>query len=170
MAITVGTDTYISVTDATTYVAENYLTTDTIYTTWASLSSTQKEIYLRRATKKIDRQPLVGVKSVSTQTLQFPRAILTQYAREDVPLLNIWLDTDWVVETTVSQKVKDAQVEEAVAMAITPPKRLDLQRQGVKSFSLGNLSESYTVNYNDFYSYEAKQLLRYYLAGSVRIC
>lgn len=179
MAITVGTDTYISLDNADTYVSNNYVSTDTTRTTWEALSDADKELYLKKATKKIDRQILRGVKAVSTQTLEFPRALYTNYRREDFPNLNIRLDGDWVVETTTSQLVKDAQVEEALSLLVdgsTANERIKLQQQGVKEFSLGDLSEKYgggvSNNYNSttLLSLEAKELLKYYVAGSVPIC
>jgi len=177
MAITVNTDTYISLADADTYVAANYLTTDTKYSTWDGLSDDNKEIYLKRATKKLDRQYLRGIKAVSTQTLEFPRAIQTDYRRTNYPLINITLDNDWVIETEVAQMVKDAQVEEALSSATqgaTATKRAELQAQGVKSFSLGNLSEDYgnattTQGTTKLLSIEAQELIRYYVLGSVAI-
>jgi hypothetical protein len=179
MAITVGTDTYISLADANTYVSNNYPTTATEYTTWNNLTDANKELYLKKATKKIDRLLLRGVKAVSTQTLEFPRAIRTDYRRENFPLVNIRLDADWVVETAVSQQVKDAQVEEAlqtVTQGATATKRQQLQAQGVKSFSLGNLSESYgsgggsSANTSTkLISVDAQELLRYYVLGAVSI-
>jgi len=179
MAITVGTDTYISLADADTYVADNYVSTDTTYTTWDNLTDANKEIYLKKATKKLDRQILRGTKAVSTQTLEFPRALYSNYSRDDFPLLNISLNGDWVIETAVSQYVLDAQVEEALGIVVggaTANDRLKLQQQGVKSFKLGDLSESYgngiSTSYNStrLASVEAKELLRYYVAGSVGIC
>lgn len=177
MAITVGTDTYISLADANTYVSNNYPTTATEYTSWNALSDANKELYLKKATKKIDRLYLRGIKAVSTQTLEFPRAIRTDYRRENFPLVNIRLDADWVIETAVSQQVKDAQVEEALAIVTqgtTANKRQQLQAQGVKSFSLGNLSESYGSGSNangstKMISVDAQELLRYYLLGAVSI-
>ena len=178
MAITVNTDTYISLEDADTYVEENYVSTSTEYTTWSALSNSDKEIYLKNSTKKIDRGIYRGIKAVSTQTLEFPRALKTFYRREDYPNLNILLDGDWVIETEVNQRVKDAQVEEAITLAIdggTTSKRLELQRQGVKSFQLGDLREEYgtgvatTTSTTKLSSIKAKELMDYYLAGSVGI-
>ena len=177
MAITVGTDTYISLADANTYVTANHVSTSTEYTSWTTLTDANKELYLKKAAKKIDRLYLRGVKAVSTQTLEFPRAIRTDYRRENFPLINIRLDADWVIETAVSQQVKDAQVEEALSMLVdgaTANKRAKLQAQGVKSFSLGNLSENYGTGSKangatKLLSTEAQELLRYYLLGSVNI-
>lgn len=166
MAITVGTDTYISLTDANTYMSSNYLSTSTELATWTALSNADKEILLKNATKKIDRQILRGVKAVETQALEFPRALheVTNYTNY------------WIVEESVSQKVKDAQVEEALASVIdgsNANRRAKLQQQGVKSYSLGDLSETFgttTINTNKLISSVAKELLSYYIAGSVRIC
>jgi hypothetical protein len=164
--------------DADTYMSENYVSTSTEYTTWDSLSDGDKEIYLKNATKKIDRGIYRGIPAVSTQTLQFPRALKTYYRREDYPNLNILLDGDWVIETEVSQRVKDAQVEEAMTLAVdggSTSNRLELQRQGVKSFTLGDLSETYgtgvatSSNSTKISSVKARELLSYYEAGSVGI-
>lgn len=171
MPLTVGTDTYISLVDANTYVTNNYVSTDTERTIWEALTDANKEIYLRKAASKIDRQPIRGIKSVQTQTMQFPRAMQTDYYLQNYPNTNLYYDADWLVETEVAQSVKDAQVEEALALAKGVPKRSELQAQGVKSFRLGNMSENYGSGTTlTFISQTAKELLRKYLAGSVPIC
>lgn len=177
MSIVVNENSYLSLADANTYVSDNYVSTATEYTSWGALNDANKELYLKKATKKIDRLYLRGIKAVSTQTLEFPRAIRTDYRRENFPLVNIRLDADWVIETEVSQNVKDAQVEEALSILVdgtTANKRAKLQAQGVKSFSLGNLSENYGTGTKangttKLFSTEAQELLRYYLLGSVNI-
>ena len=181
MAITVGTDTYISLADANTYMSSNYVSTSTEYTTWDALSDGDKEIYLKNATKRIDRQILRGVKAVETQTLEFPRALKTycnDYVRP-VYGVNPRRGYEYVVETEVSQRVKDAQCEEALTLSVdgsTVSKRLELQRQGVKKFTLGDLTEEYgtgvnsSANSTKLSSVTAKELLKYYVAGSVGIC
>ena len=175
MALVVGTDTYISQADATTYVGANYPTTSTEYTTWTALSSNDKDLYLRKACKKLDRQILRGIKAFDTQTLEFPRAIRTDYYNTNYPNTTLRFTADWVVEGSVSQSVKDAQVEEAITIAtygIQANKRIELQNQGVKSFSLGSLSESYSgrkAGATRLLSNEAIELLKYYICGGVGI-
>jgi len=170
MALTVDTDSYISLEDADAFVSANYTSTETEFTTWDALEDADKEIYLRRACKKIDKQRFTGIKAVSTQALEFPRAIMSDYRREQYPALYTILNNDWIVQTETPQAVKDAQVEEALQLAIGEPQRLKLQRQGVKSFSLGSLSESYSgPNRITLISEEARDLLRPYLAGSAPI-
>ena len=180
MAITVNTDTYISLADADTYVSANYVSTDTKYTTWDALEDADKEIYLKRATKKLDRQILRGAKAVDTQTLQFPRALKLCNRRYEQAVYGVDVngDRDWYVESAVTQTVKDAQVEEALSLVTqgtTANKRAELQAQGVKSFSLGNLSEDYgsastTQNKTQLLSVEAKELMKFYTIGGVALC
>jgi len=180
MAITVNTDTYISLTDSNTYVSGNYVSGSTEYVAWNALSDADKEIYLKKATKKIDRQILRGIKAIDSQTLEFPRAIKSNYRFYDENITGVSVNryNNYVVETEVSQLVKDAQVEEALALIVNGSslsKRQQLQQQGVKKFSLGDLSEEYGTGLSSSFnstvlaSSEAKELLKYYLAGSVRV-
>jgi len=181
LAITVGTDTYISLADANTYMSANYISTSTEYTTWDALSDGDKEIYLKNATKRIDRQILRGIKAVDTQTLEFPRALKSCHRYPDLNItgVNVGRYDNYVVESEVTQRVKDAQCEEALIMSVdgtTASKRLELQRQGVKSFTLGDLTETYgagtnsNANSTKLASLTARELLKYYVAGSVRTC
>ena len=168
MAIVIGETSYISLADADLYMANSYVSTSIEFTTWDALSDGDKEIHLKKATKKIDRQMLRGVKAVDTQTLEFPRALKS---------CSVYYDNN-VVEDSVNQLVLDAQVEEAMAMSITgssTSNRQTLQQQGVKSFTLGDLSETYgaklpsSFNSTNLASNTAKELLKYYLAGGVSI-
>lgn len=181
MALTVGTNTYISLADADTYISENYPSTSTEYVAWDGLSDADKEIYLKKATKKIDRQILRGIKAIDSQTLEFPRAIHSndRFYNNNVVGVSVNRYDNYIVESEVSEAVKAAQVEEALSISINGnsiSNRQSLQQQGVKSFSLGDLSETYGTglasgfNSTVLASSEAKELLKYYLAGSVRIC
>lgn len=177
MAITVGENSYISIVDATTYVTTNYISTDSKRLGWLALTDADKEIFLKKATKKIDRQKIRGIKAVYQQTLEFPRAIESDFYRaEYYQNITITNYSGYMVETEVAQIVKEAEVEEALAMMIDAGmsnKRAELQAQGVKSFSLGNLSETYAVSSSSsetkLLSVEANDLLRYYLLGTVQI-
>lgn len=184
MSLVVNETSYISVADADTYMDNNYVSTSTEYTTWDGLTDANKEIYLKKATKRIDRQILRGIKAVDTQTLEFPRAIKTYGNYYDTPVygVNPGRFNDVVVETEVSQRVIDANVEEALSNSLVDAgtssngsERTKLQAQGVKSFTLGDLSETYGTGLSSSYnstvllSSEAKELLRYYIAGGVPI-
>ncbi len=171
MALTVGTDTYLSLADATAYVAANYISTDTEYTTWSALTDGNKEIYLKKATKKIDRQIFRGKKADLTQTLEFPRSFIST---SGIKSETAFFLTGWTTQSEVPQEVKDAEVEEAISMALGAGQdiRRKLQREGVKSFSLGKLSETYSGSSGkkDLISNEAKELLKHYLNGGFRTC
>jgi hypothetical protein len=180
MAITVGGNSYISIADADTYMTENYVSTSTELTTWNALTDGDKEIHLKNATKRIDRQIIRGIRAIDTQTLEFPRAILSKHYYDDdnVTGVNVSRHSGYIVEEEVTQRVKDAQVEEAMTLSVegtSVNKRTKLQQQGVKSFRIDDLSETYgsglssSYNSTQFISNTAKELMKYYLAGSVAI-
>ena len=170
MALVVLTDSYISQIDATAYVSGHYATTDIKHTTWDALSSDDKDAYLRKAAQIIDRQPFIGFKALLTQTMEFPRAIYTDNGVVGLPQNNMFYGDEWYIQTDVPDIVKYAQVELALELSIGISKRTELQRQGVKSFSIGSLSENYGSGKENALPYEAKCLLAPFLAGSVRIC
>lgn len=169
MSITVNTDTYISLADCTTYLAANYISTDVKYVAWLALTDGNKEILLRQAAKLIDRQPLQGYKYNVNQAMAFPRYIYTEYHKHDKHLHPLLRTNGFYSDGTVPTAVKNAQCEIALQLAQGPSERAEMQRQGVKSFSIGNLSESYTGTKNNIPSFEAHELLAPYLGGGFRI-
>ena len=169
MAITVNTDTYISLADAELYLAANYITTDAKYVAWLALSDGNKEILLRQAAKTIDRQPLQGYKYLDTQTMEFPRYLYHDSRGEDT-LHPLPRTNGWYSDGTTPEAVKAAQCEIALQMTQGKSERAELQRQGVKSFSIGGLSESFTGTQNSIESYEARVLLAPYIGGGFRVC
>ena len=172
--LVVGTNTYISLADAKTYFTYQLYSTN-----WDLASDEQKTKALILACKKIDRQIIVGIKADETQALEFPRAL---YIYDDFWLdsnvdgqLNMSQNGNWYIESTVAQCVKDAQCQEAEAIlrlgtSYSVNKRQDLQSQGVKSFSIGNLSETYSIQSTNrvgkLYSQEAQELIARYTLGS----
>jgi hypothetical protein len=116
---------------------------------WGETSDADKEKALRQATKEIDRMPLIGRKAVSEQVLAFPRH----------------------PEIKIPEAVKAACCEIALALLERGnSQRRKLQQEGVQSFSLGNMSETYTPGAGrGLLSQESKDLLRPWLLGSVNI-
>lgn len=169
MALTVGTDTYISVADAATYINSYCVSSATKVTTWNSLTNSDKEVYLRQACTLIDRQPLAGYKAVSTQTLAFPRYLWSDYAT--AYSVEPYNGPGWYKQTAVPDDVKYAQVEIALSLADGISERQKLIREGVKSYSIGHLSETFTgkSQYTRINSSEAIDRLRKYMAGTVPI-
>ena len=142
--ITVGENSYIDIAEADEYF-QNRLHAES----WAWADDSTKEKALRQATKTIDRQRLNGRKTNPSQPLAFPR-----YPDAEIP-----------------QNVKEACCEEALAILESGnSQRRKLQQEGVQSFSIGNLSETFAAGAGrGMLSQEAKELLRPWLLGGVFI-
>ena len=157
MSLTVGTDSYCTRAEAEAYLEDNYTSTDIKYTAWLELSDHDADVLLRKAARLIDNQPVQGYKVLATQTMAFPRIL--------------WSDAvNGFYEYTIPDAVKYAQAEIALTLAQgNSEERADLQAQGVKSFSLGNLSETYAGKSGGVISQRAKELLAPFLGGGFRI-
>lgn len=166
MALIIGVDSYVTSVEADAYVQSHYLSTDAQLTEWTSASDSNKEVLLRRAALYIDALPLQGVKADVEQTMSFPRI---------TNLLN--------TSTAIPEEVKSAQVEQALyflgsaTSKISATSRAEMRRQGVKSFSLGDLSETYeTATLSDSYSAvnecpkQTLVLMAKWITGGFRIC
>jgi hypothetical protein len=116
---------------------------------WGQSDESTKEKALKQATRAIDRQPLRGRKTNPEQELAFPRH----------------------PDTEVPEAVKEACCEEALALLERGnSQRRKLQQEGVQSFTLGNMSESYAAGAGrGLLSQEAKELLKPWLIGAVMI-
>lgn len=173
MALVVGTDTYLTQVDATAYMAGHYATTDAKHIAWDALATDDKDAYLRKAAQIIDRQPLAGVKYTTLQTMAFPRIIYSEYMENgNVHYSGYGLGLEYYNQAAIPDAVKYAQVEIALSLCTGASDRSTLQREGVKQFSLGSLSETYggVSETKRIPSIEAKELLMPYLAGGVSIC
>jgi len=171
MALVVGTDTFITLEGADAYFVANYLSTSAELAAWSALSTADKEVLLRKACQSLNRMPLGGIRASQLQTLEFPRAYLaTTYTTP--PTGYNWLGADYVVQVSVPEAVLQAQAEEALALAVGVPERLQLRKQGVRSFRLGNLSETYSggAGLTGLVSEVAYGLLRPFLAGGFPVC
>ena len=140
----IGTNSYIDIAGANEYFAGRLHAES-----WAGADDSTKEKALRQATKTIDRQLLIGRKTNPEQELAFPR----------------------YPDTEVPEAVKEACCEEALAiLEIGNSQRRKLQQEGVQSFSLGNMSETFAAGAGKgLLSQEAKELLRPWLLGAVNI-
>lgn len=142
--ITVGENSYIDIEEADEYFAGRLHAE-----AWTGADSETKEKALKQATRQIDRQPLRGRKTNPEQELAFPR----------------------YPDTEIPGAVKDACCEEALALLESGnSQRRKLQQEGVQSFSLGNMSETYAAGAGKgLLSQEAKELLQPWLLGGVFI-
>jgi len=144
MSITVGENSYIDIAGANEYFSGRLHGE-----AWTGAAETDKEKALRQATKEIDRQPLTGRKTDTAQTLAFPR----------------------YPDTEVPEAVKEACCEVALSLFERGnSQRRKLQQEGVQSFTLGNMSETYAPGAGKgLLSQEAKELLKPWLLGAVNI-
>jgi len=173
MALIVGTDTYISRTDCDTYLTNQYVSTDAKLTAWNALSDGDCDVYLRQAAAIIDAQPLQGFKALTTQTMEFPRILYTDanyLLNSNVRVLD---EGGFYTQPAVPATVKNAQCELALELAqgttSQASQRAELQRQGVRSYSIGKLSETLTGGSADIVSYKARQFLQPFTGGGFRI-
>lgn len=142
--ITVGENSYIDIEEANKYFAGRLHAER-----WGETSDADKEKALRQATRSIDRMPLRGRKTDLHQPLAFPR----------------------YPDTEIPEAVKEACCEIALALLERGnSQRRKLQQEGVQSFSLGNMSETYAAGAGKgLLSQEAKELLQPWLIGAVMI-
>jgi hypothetical protein len=144
MAIVVGTNGYIDLEGAEQYFSERLHAR-----AWTEASESDKEKGLIQATRAIDRLYLKGRKAEAGQLLAFPR-----YPDKEIPKF-----------------VQYACCEEALALLERGNSiRLQLQKEGVKSVSIGNTSETFIERpIRGLLSSEAWEYLRPWIARSVLI-
>jgi hypothetical protein len=157
MALIVGTNSYISVADAETYFADQLDSA-----TWTAATADQKAKALIAATRNIDLQLIKGQKKLDTQKLEFPR----KYYKSGY----------WLVEDTVPQSIINATCEEAQALLKPEDTREKRKAAGVKSVSIGDVSETYSdlainkaSNNMSLISPVARQFISGYIAKTVFI-
>ena len=172
-SLIIGTDTYVSLVDCDVYLAAHYPSTDAKLTVWTALSDGDCDIYLRQAAEVIDAEPIQGLKVLSTQVMQFPRILYTE-TNSLFPVNNFLMYGEgWYVQPGVPDAVKYAQCELALELAqgtsSQAAQRAELQRQGVRSYSIGKLSETFSGVAGDIVSYKARQYLAPFTGGGYRI-
>lgn len=159
--LTVGVDTYATLEEVNKYIQENYLSTDMLRIAWDSLSDEDREVYIRRAFQQINALPYTGRPSARNQVLSFPRCP--------------WSPEDWTA-------VKLAQACQAFSLSDTNAQadmeqRKALQRAGVKSYRIGDLSETFggigsgtTASTLFGLSETSYNLLKKWLQGGYDVC
>lgn len=153
--LVVGTNSYISIADADIYFACRIHSE-----VWSTATDDDKAKALISATRQIDRLSFKGRKILTNQALAFPR-----YPQGYICSSNIQPS----ISIDVPQKVKDATCEESYVLLKGISKRIELQQQGVKQARIGDIEEVYTGNRIKLLSSEARELLRPYMIGCVRI-
>lgn len=144
LSLTVGTNTYISLADAETYMERRYDPSGL----WTAASNAVKNQLLAYATLRIDALPWRQRKTDLDQTLEFPRG-----GDEDIPTA-----------------VANACVEEALAalLAGCATDQADALG-GLQSASIGGLSESYRAGGAAGICPAARRLLGFWWVGGAAI-
>lgn len=151
MSLQINEDSYITVAEANEYVQNYFLENDPLRISWQSSSDNDKEIYLRKSCLLIDSLPFRGGKLNKNQTLAFPR--------RDGNMSKIKL----------AQAIQAANLTDIVQQEENNT-RIQLQRAGVKSYSIGNLSETFGSVGKVSVSYDVLEILKDYLSGGYTIC
>lgn len=144
---------YVTLLEADEYVTTHFVSTDTLRTSWESLTDADRAVLLLKSFEAMEMLPFTGCKSERGQIAAFPRFPLK----------------------IVPEAVKSAQVENAIALsdgdAVEDAGFYEkLWQFGVESYGIGNLSES-TSNGNwghgsqKLVSVQAVKLLQPYLNG-----
>jgi hypothetical protein len=155
--------TYQTAAEADSYIIAHYRTSSKPRQAWDVLSCDDKNILLVNAFESIEALPFTGRKAWRHQPFAFPR-LPQQYGRPQV----------------VPDPVKAAQAEFAIWLAQDTngerATRQELQAQGVTSFSIGDLSESYdnagaaAQQPDALRCAKCAALLRRYLSGGHTLC
>lgn len=142
---------YITVQEGDEFISSLLPSLDPERTAWMQLSEADKAVYITQAMLRIEALPYSGTAAVEGQANMFPR-----YGQDAVP-----------------EAVQQALAMEACAIPAVyaeAQERTRLQAQGVQSFSVGKLSESYGyAGGKQLYSGIARYLLEPYLVGGVPI-
>lgn len=143
---------YATVTEADAYVSNYYGSTDLLRTSWESLSPEDKQVCLNRAEQVIDQLPLLGVPKIKGKA--FPRDPFPEESLEQARIATI--------ELAVQSLDQDAH------------DRYALRAQGVRSYSLGDLSEHYEPISGSSVRSQAMSIVSTYLSawlgGGYNIC
>lgn len=151
---------YVTLEEANAYVADHFMSSNTTRVAWESLSDADKMVLLRNSYRAIEMLTFRGRKTNGAQPSAFPR----------------WPSTD------VPEQIKHAQIANAIVLADESSQEdvayYDrLRTYGVKSYHIGNLSEtlassaegSSASSYKGIYSQEAMRLLNPWLCGGFKI-
>ena len=156
---------YSSVELADSYISAHYTSGSSERKRWEAFSDEDKTVYLNNAFTAIEALPFGGRKAVLGQETAFPR-LPYQYGKTD---------------GGAPQRVKLAEIELALWLSDekkreASQKRAQLITDGVKSFSVGDLSESYGGASEGIQTLSAKsckkamELLAPYLSGGFDLC
>ena len=145
---------YATIEQANAYVQSYYGSTDDIRVQWEALSTEDKQVLLNRAEQIIDLLPFIGKSTSGIKA--FPRE-----PNEELSLARVQIATiELAVQTHYNIEFQE---------------RLALQKQGIKSYKIGDLSETFKdINYENYVDQFVLDVvspyLRDWLGGGYKIC
>ena len=147
---------YATVEQANAYVASYYSSTNNIRIAWEALNEEDKQVMLNRSEQLIDLLPFNGKPVDPKQVNAFPRYPNPELSLERVKIAVIEL----ALQTNGDTEAQD---------------RLNLRAQGVKSYKIGDLSETFNDTNSEDYLIQfaldvVNPFLRNWLGGGYRIC
>lgn len=147
---------YATVEQANAYVASYYSSTNNIRIAWEALNEEDKQVILNRSEQLIDLLPFNGKPVDPKQVNAFPRYPNPELSLERVRIAAIEL----ALQTNGDTETQD---------------RLNLRAQGVKSYKIGDLSETFKDTNSEDYLIQfaldvINPFLRNWLGGGYRIC
>lgn len=147
---------YATVEEANAYIASYYSSKDNLRLAWEELSDEDKQVMINRSERSINQLPFTG--SPVDKNTMFPRNPNPDNSLEQVKIATIELSIHSLDETYKT--------------------RYDLQQQGVKSYEIGDLKETFglsqgSTSYSGIDSYTYAIVFPYlkdYLGGGYSIC
>lgn len=147
---------YATVEEANAYIVSYYSSKDTLRVAWESLSDEDKQVMINRSERSIDQLPFTG-SPLNSDSL-FP-----MHPNPDRSISQVKIATIELAIRSLDEEYKS---------------RYDLQQQGVKSYEIGDLKETFgtsqgSTSYSGIDSYTYSIVFPYlkdYLGGGYNIC
>lgn len=141
---------YTTIEQADAYVSSYYSSTDSLREAWDDLDNEDKQVYLNVAERVIDQLPLKGL----------PLVVGKAFPREPMSEQSLVAAAQAVAELAI-QQLNQEGIE-----------RASLQSQGVKSYKIGDLSETFKdgISVNDRHLSIVFPFLSDWLGGGYTIC
>lgn len=190
--LTVGTDSYVTIDEASAYIAEFYISTDPKAIAWAALGNTNQEVLLRRAARQIDLVLYPGQKATPNQVLSWPRKVarwgngwfttIAPFMSLQMPQVDysnvVFGDYHTDYKQIVPDRIKAAQVEEALEYASPDlgTANITARLSPEQSIKIGDTHITYFNNMTPvnklntiIYSLQAQQYLKPLVGGGYRV-
>lgn len=157
MTLEVGVNSYVDLNEATEYIENHYMSSDTARKAWDALSDDDKSVALIRSTQAINSLKYIGTKKdpVKQGSFQFPRINRVFSCGGVIDVLYVPQNKSSLIKSTDGfgpdglREAKEATIENAMAYVLFggAVQKNNINRAvGLKSRSSKSVSESYDRN------------------------